>query len=105
MKNILKSVNKLCLPAQLYLAISTLSVLGIFFQNLGMQNKYCIGNLSRELPCSNMVVFVGKVLYILVWTWILQKLCKKGYKSISWLIVLLPFVLMFLVLLIMMIAI
>tara|TARA_Y100000816_G_C25986623_1_gene515324 strand:- start:101 stop:418 length:318 start_codon:yes stop_codon:yes gene_type:complete len=105
MNNILKSVNKLCLPAQLYLAISTLSVLGLLFQNMGMQNKYCIGHLSTDLPCNNMVVFIGKVLYILVWTWILQKLCKKGYKSVSWLIVLFPYVLMFLVLLLMMLAI
>jgi len=104
MNNILKSVNKLCLPAQLYLAISTLSILGLLFQNMGMQNKYCIGHLSAQLPCSNMAVFVGKILYVLVWTWILQKLCKKGYKSISWLIVLCPFVLMFLILLLLMLA-
>ena len=102
---IVKTINKLCLPAQLYLAISTLSVLGIFFQNIGMQNKYCIGNFSTELPCNNMVVFVVKTMYILVWTWILQKFCKKGYKSIAWLIVLLPYVLMFLIILLMMVAI
>ena len=105
MNNILKKVNKLCLPAQLYLAISAFSILGLLFQNIGMQNKYCIGQLSTELPCSNMVVFIGKILYVLVWTWILQKLCKKGYKSISWLIVLFPYVLMFLVLLLFMLAI
>lgn len=95
MSNLLKAINKICLPAQIYLGISTLSVLGLLFQNMGQQNKYCIGHMSAPLPCNNMTVFIVKVLYILVWTWILQKLCARGYKNISWLLVLLPFVLMF----------
>ena len=98
MSNILKTVNKLCLPAQIYLGISSLSILALLLQNIGQQNKYCIGSLNADLPCNNMTVFVFKVMYVLVWTWILQKLCSRGYKSVSWLLVLLPFVLMFVLL-------
>ena len=101
---IVKTINKLCLPAQLYLAISTISILGLLFQNLGGHNQYCIGKFTADLPCSNMSVFLLKAFYVFIWTCILQKLCKKGYKSISWLIVLLPFVLMFLLLLLFILA-
>ena len=101
MSDLMKSVNKMCLPAQLYLAISTLSLIALLFQNIGQKNVYCIGHLQTQLPCNNMTVFIFKILYIIVFTWLLQKFCAKGYKTISWLLVLLPFILMFLLLLIM----
>jgi len=39
-----------------------------------------------------------KVLYILFWTWVLNLMCKGGYKNVAWFLVLLPFVLFFVVL-------
>ena len=96
MSDLMKAVNKLCLPAQTYLAISTLSILAVLFQNIGKKNMYCIGTLQTSLPCNNMTVFLFKVLYMVVVTWILQKLCKKGHSNISWLLVLLPYISMFL---------
>ena len=32
---------------------------------------------------------------ILFWTWVLNIICKAGYKWVSWLLVLLPFILIF----------
>ena len=95
MSDLLKTINKICLPAQIYLGISTLSILGILFQNIGQDNKYCIGKFNAILPCNNMTVFILKIIYIIIVTWILQKLCARGYKSVSWLLVLLPYVFMF----------
>jgi len=95
MSDLFKTINKICLPAQIYLGISTLSILGILFQNIGQENKYCIGKYNTNLPCNNMSVFIFKIFYIIIVTWILQKLCARGYKSISWLLVLLPIIAMF----------
>tara|TARA_Y100001970_G_scaffold27641_1_gene33766 strand:- start:7134 stop:7472 length:339 start_codon:yes stop_codon:yes gene_type:complete len=95
MSDLFKTINKICLPAQIYLGISTISILGMLFQNIGQQNKYCIGKFNAELPCNNMSVFLFKIVYVIIVTWILQKLCARGYKSISWLLVLLPYILMF----------
>ena len=33
--------------------------------------------------------------YIFVWTYLLNMLCKKGMKKVSWLLLLLPYILMF----------
>ena len=101
MSDLFKTINKICLPAQIYLGISTLSILGMLFQNIGQQNKYCIGKYNTQLPCNNMSVFIFKIFYVIIVTWILQKLCARGYKSISWLLVLLPYVSMFVLLLLM----
>jgi hypothetical protein len=37
-----------------------------------------------------------KLVFAFIWTFILGGLCDKGYKSISWFLVLLPYILMFL---------
>jgi hypothetical protein len=46
-----------------------------------------------------LLLFVVKLIYILFWTWILNLICKDGHSGISWLLVLVPFVLMFFVVL------
>jgi hypothetical protein len=51
---------------------------------------------------NNAVVFLMKILYIALWTFILDYICKSGYVNVSWFLVLLPFI-MLLVLLVLMI--
>ena len=99
MNQVIKSVNKMCLPAQLYLGISTITTLALIIQNLGKPNKFCAGQFETHLPCNNHIVFVFQFLYIFVWTWMLQKLCTRGYKNISWFLVMLPYITMFLLIL------
>jgi hypothetical protein len=43
-----------------------------------------------------MLVF-SKILFGGIWTYLLTWLCKKGYKSVSWFLVLLPFIMIALV--------
>mgnify|MGYP006448966211 CR=1 FL=1 len=92
---VVKIFEKLCSPAKLYVVISVLSVLAMFIQNCTNQNMYCIGMYKTYSSHNNLIYFAVKVLYIMGWTWILEKLCKKGYSSISWMLVLLPFLAMF----------
>ena len=42
-----------------------------------------------------LIVFVFKILYLLIWTIILNSLCIAGYKKLSWFLVLIPFILFF----------
>jgi len=66
----------------------------IVFQNLGNSNSYHVGNFSCRVP-STALIFIIKLIYILFWTWILNLICKDGHTGISWLLVLLPFILLF----------
>lgn len=92
----LKYFNSLCTPAQLYLGLSLLSILSMCFQNTD-PNIYACGLWSAKTPISNLVYFAFKLLYILGWTYLLNLFCKKGYNKLSWLLVLLPLVAMFLI--------
>ena len=39
-----------------------------------------------------IMAVVIKLVFAFIWTFILEWLCKKGYKSISWFLVLLPYI-------------
>ena len=90
-----KTFNSLCPPAQLYLVISIISVFSMLYQNYSNPQEYCVGLYKTKSICDNRVYFACKFVYIALWVFILQKLCSKGYKTISWIIVLLPIIGMF----------
>lgn len=92
----LKDMKNLCTPAFVYLCISVLTVLVIALQNIGNTNKYCIGSFTCNVS-STFFVFLFKTIYILFWTFILNVLCKAGYKEVSWFLVLLPYMLLFII--------
>tara|TARA_X000000950_G_C13606215_1_gene533431 strand:+ start:22 stop:351 length:330 start_codon:yes stop_codon:yes gene_type:complete len=97
LNELIKKVRKLCTPAFLYLALSMLTIFVLLFQNLGNNNKYCMG--SYQVNCKHKwSVFAFKILYVMLFTLLLQFLCERGYAKVSWFLVLFPYILMFLML-------
>lgn len=96
MAEIPMSLKKLCTPALLYFVISIFAWGIVLFQNLGNSHSYHLGNFSCRVP-NTILVFVLKLLYILFWTYVLQLICKDGHVGISWLLVLLPWLLLFVI--------
>lgn len=84
----------LCKPAMIYLAISVVALIAIAYQNMGLSNMYCMGSFSCYVPSTAAVIF-SEGLYILFWTWILNLMCRTGYASISWFLVVFPLILFF----------
>jgi hypothetical protein len=83
----------LCDPAFYYFLISFIIIIVVALQNFGQGFNYCVG--TQSCPTSNVtLLFVIKIFYILVWTWILNLICKNGYEPISWVLVLIPIILM-----------
>lgn len=89
-----KSLKSLCTPAALYFIISMFGLLIVIFQNLGNTNSYHVGNFSCRVP-NTMLVFSVKFIYIAFWTYVLNLICKDGHVGLSWLLVLLPWLLLF----------
>lgn len=90
LKNLLRKVDKLCSPAHLYLVVSVFFLLVAMVQNYGLDKELCLGSYSCAVSNTGGI-FVGQLLYVIFWTFILNTLCKAGYKKIAWLIILLPF--------------
>jgi hypothetical protein len=91
-----KTLKELCTPAALYFVLSVLSLAIVMFQNLGNSDCYNVGNFSCKVP-NTFVVFIVQFIYILFWTYILNLICKDGHVGLSWLLVLLPWILLFVI--------
>jgi hypothetical protein len=89
-----QSLKELCTPASLYFVISMVGLVILLIQNLGNTNSYHVGNFSCRVP-NTFLVFIVKFIYIVFWTYVLNLICKDGHVGISWLLVLLPFILLF----------
>ena len=88
-------LSKLCTPSSLYFFISLVLLLLVGFQNLvGNDNTFCIGQFRCTLG-NKLLIFVLNAIYILFWTFILDLMCKAGYKVLSLFIVLIPYILFF----------
>jgi len=74
-------VKNLCTPAKIYLAIAVISALYLLFNGFAF-----------------LFVFV-KLVFAIVWSFILGWLCKKGFSSISWFLLLFPYIIMILAML------
>lgn len=71
----MKNFNKLCAPAKIYFAIAV------------------IATIIALLNGVHMMYAFWKMVFAFIWTFVLGFLCNKGYTSISWLLVLLPYIL------------
>ena len=76
-----RDFSKLCTPAKVYFALAVLASLIALFNRMSV-----VG------------VFV-KLVFAFIWTFVLGYLCDQGYKSLSWFLVLLPYIIILLVLL------
>ena len=69
-----KTFRKLCTPAKIYFAIAVIASIFALFRGISFG-----------------AVFM-KMLFAFIWTYILGWLCKKGYSSISWFLVVFPYI-------------
>ena len=92
----LKDFKSLCTPASVYLFINVIIFISIAIQNFGNTTQYCVGQYKCQIP-NTFSMFLFKALYILFWTFVLNAICKAGYKEVSWFMVLLPIILLFII--------
>ena len=92
-------IKALCRPAKFYLYLSLVGVAFSLLQNLSRfdNSQYKCGSFSVSVP-SVMLIFVFKLMYIGFWAYVINLICKDDNKRLAWLLVLFPFLLMFVIL-------
>jgi len=70
----MKDFSKICTPAKIYFAIAVIATIVALFSG-----------------ASIMFAFM-KLIFAFIWTFVLGWLCDKGFTSISWFLVLLPYI-------------
>lgn len=73
--------SELCTPARIYLIIAVIASIFALFSGVSFS-----------------AVFM-QMLFVFIWTYILGWLCTKGYSSVSWFLVLLPYLIIILAML------
>ncbi len=69
-------LTNLCKPAILYFVMSVISLIVL---------------VVAHMPFLYVLI---KIAFIAAWTWTLNFICKKGYTTFSWVLVISPFVIM-----------
>jgi hypothetical protein len=95
--------DKLCPPAQIYLIVSVIMLVLSYFglsaisQQLDMHQSSSplLQSLNFTYQKDSRTSYVVQGVLIILWTWLLSYFCRNGYTSLSWFLVLLPWVLMF----------
>jgi hypothetical protein len=72
----MKDFSKLCTPAKIYFAIAVIATIFSLFNGF------------------SIMFALSKLIFAFIWTFVLGWLCKNGYTSISWFLVLLPYIIM-----------
>ena len=92
------NVKSLCTPSFIYLIISLTGLILMGVQNIdGKDSLLCVGDYNCQVG-NKSIFFVLQGIYILFWTFILDLLCKAGYSNLSWIILLIPILVFFIVL-------
>lgn len=78
------NTSNLCKPSQYYLLFSIIGLLIMITFNV-ITGAKC-GTVT------NTFTFLTQLFYILFWSWILNKICNKGYSKFSWFLFLMPIV-------------
>lgn len=90
------NLKQLCTPSFIYFVLSLIGLIALGFQNLnGTDNTLCVGSYNCSVG-NKLLVFVLNGIYILFWTFVLDLMCKAGYSELSWIVLLIPFLLFFL---------
>jgi hypothetical protein len=95
--------DKLCPPAQIYLIVSVIMLVLSYFglsaisQQLDMHQSSSplLQSLNFTYQKDSRTSYVVQGVLIILWTWLLSYFCRNGYTSLSWFLVLLPWLLMF----------
>jgi hypothetical protein len=96
--------DKICTPAQIYLIVSFILMVLSYFGlsaisqqiTLNQANNSFLQSLNFTYQKDTRTSYVVQAVFIVLWTWVLSYLCKKGFSNLSWFLVLLPWILMFL---------
>ena len=81
---------KLCAPSKIYFFMAIILLFLSFVSDMKNKdkNKVCLGKLHCE---NKPLYYFMNVLFILFWTWVLNKLCNTGWIKLSWFLLLFPF--------------
>ena len=88
-------ISNFCTPAKLYFILSLILLAISLYYDITRndKDKICLGKLSCKLE-NKPVFYILNVLFILLWAFILNLLCRFGWSRLSWFLFLFPYIIL-----------
>ena len=88
-------LSNLCTPAKLYFIISLILLAISLYYDLtrNEKDKICLGKINCKVE-SKPVFYILNILFILLWAFILNMLCRFGWSKLSWFLFLFPYIIL-----------
>ena len=87
--------SNLCTPAKLYFIISLILLVVSLYYDMtrNKKDKICLGKISCKVE-SKPVFYILNILFILLWAFVLNLLCRFGWSKLSWFLFLFPYIIL-----------
>jgi hypothetical protein len=87
--------SNLCTPAKLYFIISLILLVVSLYYDMtrNEKDKICLGKISCKVE-SKPVFYILNILFILLWAFVLNLLCRFGWSKLSWFLFLFPYIIL-----------
>jgi hypothetical protein len=88
-------LSNLCTPSKLYFIISLILLAVSLYYDLtrNEKDKICLGKINCKVE-SKPVFYTLNILFILLWAFILNMLCRFGWSKLSWFLFLFPYIIL-----------
>jgi hypothetical protein len=88
-------ISNFCTPAKLYFILSLILLAISLYYDITRndKDKICLGKLSCKLE-NKPVFYILNVLFILLWAFVLNLLCRFGWSRLSWFLFLFPYIIL-----------
>ena len=92
---IMNIINNLCSPAKLYFYLSIILLIISAYYDITRNEKdrICLGKIDCKVK-NKPAMYGMNILFILIWTFILNLLCSFGWTKLSWFLFLFPYILL-----------
>jgi hypothetical protein len=87
--SVLQKMFHICSPSLLFLILSIIILLFSFYQNISFHSAIVLGKTRNELPMTS-IVYISSGILIVIWTFLIDRMCKFGYTKLSWSFFILP---------------
>lgn len=79
-------LKNLCTPAFIFLLFGVFAIIAAIVQLSGGSSNASTGTIIGFMAL--------KIVYVIVWVWLLNLICKSGHTGISWFLLLFPIIFM-----------
>lgn len=87
----LSSIKKYCTPAKIYMFIGIMHICIMLAYNIGNYHTLSVLGMKTIYVSNTVFAILAQLIWILIFGWFIDWLCRKKQTSLAWLVLLFPY--------------